>query len=81
MFPLVCSLRGENVFSYEGDRTREDIVAFAQRLLGPPVKLLNSQDELRNAVGSKETSFVFIGERTGRLWVKFEIYLNICFLS
>ena len=67
---LLCSLKGENVYQFEGDRTREEIVAFAQRLMGPAVRAISSADELMRTVSKREIAFAFIGEPEGRLWVR-----------
>ncbi len=55
---------------YEGDRTREDIVAFALRLMGPPVRTVGSVDEMKRMLDQREIAFAFIGEREGPLWVR-----------
>ena len=67
---LLCSLKGENVYQFEGDRTRDEIVAFAQRLMGPAVRAISSADELIRTVNKREIAFAFIGEPEGRLWVR-----------
>ncbi len=64
------SLKGEHTYTYEGDRTREDIVAFARRLLGPPVGQIDSEKGLREAVESNEITFVFVGNPRGDAWVR-----------
>ena len=58
------------MYQFEGDRTREEIVAFAQRLMGPAVRTISSADELRKTVNKREIAFAFIGEPEGRLWVR-----------
>ena len=64
------SLKGDNVYQFEGDRTRDEIVAFAQRLMGPAVRAISSTDELISTVRKREIAFAFIGEPEGRLWVR-----------
>ncbi len=64
------SLKGDNIYTYEGDRTRDDIVAFSRRLLGPPVSELASEKELRDAAEQNEINFVFVGSPRGQLWVR-----------
>ena len=65
------------MYQFEGDRTREEIVAFAQRLMGPAVRTISSADELRKTVNKREIAFAFIGEPEGRLWVRKKTH---CFL-
>ena len=58
------------MYQFEGDRTRDEIVAFAQRLMGPAVRAISSTDELISTVRKREIAFAFIGEPEGRLWVR-----------
>ena len=43
------SLKGESVYQYEGDRTRDDIVNFALRLVGPSVNQIESKEDFEDA--------------------------------
>ena len=61
-------MKGHNTYAYEGDRTREDIVAFAKRLLGPPVGELRTKGDFEEAKLKSEIFFVFVGEQDGKLW-------------
>ena len=56
-------------YSYEGDRTREDIVAFAHRLMGPPVNLVASRTDFNRAKDKSEIFFLFSGEESGPVFV------------
>jgi len=71
-YPTILFLKGDNVYQFEGDRTRDEIVAFAQRLMGPAVRTISSTDELLSTVRKREIAFAFIGEPEGRLWSTFE---------
>jgi hypothetical protein len=66
---IYFSLKGDAEYRYEGDRTREDIVAFAQRLMGPPVRTIASVDEMKRTLQQTEIVFAFVGEMQGTLWV------------
>lgn len=70
-YPTVMFLKGENTFTYEGDRTREDIVNFAKRLMGPPVKDLRSLEDLQRIIDERDVNFVFVGQTEGPLWDTF----------
>ena len=59
-------------YSYEGDRTREDIVAFAHRLMGPPVNLVASRTDFNRAKDKSEIFFLFSGEESGPVFVSEE---------
>ena len=71
-FPTIMFLKGEEVFTYEGDRTREDIVGFARRLMGPAVSHIHNAADLAEA---KKTSggilFLYVGKEEGSLWDEF----------
>ena len=54
---------------YEGDRTREDLVAFAHRLMGPPVNLIDTRLDFEKAKEKSELFFLFSGEETGPVFV------------
>ena len=71
-FPTIMFLKGEEVFTYEGDRTREDIVAFARRLEGPAVTRLHTREDLREAgTRSHGLYFLFVGREEGLLYQEF----------
>jgi len=71
-FPTILFLKGESVYQYEGDRTRDDIVNFALRLVGPSVNQIESKEDFEDAKSKAELFFAFAGERAGREWENFE---------
>jgi len=73
-FPTIMFLKGEDTHVYEGDRSREDIVAFAQRMMGPPVKQITGDSDLDEAKQRSDLFFIYIGRPAGRLWN--EYYMN-----
>jgi len=65
-FPTIIFFKETDLqYSYEGDRTREDIVAFAHRLMGPPVNLVASRTDFNRAKDKSEIFFLFSGEESG----------------
>ena len=72
-FPTIMFLKGEETFTYEGDRTREDIVGFARRLMGPAVSRIHNAADLADA---RQTSggifFLYVGKEEGSLWEEFK---------
>jgi len=48
-YPTIVFLKGEEVWTYEGDRSREEIVAFARRMMGPPVQQIHNNRDLEQA--------------------------------
>ena len=66
---LFYSIKGDRVFEYEGDRTRDDIVNFALRVMGPAVTQLNTIGDFEEAKKRTELFFMFSGESEGSEWV------------
>ena len=65
-------MKGESSYQYEGDRTRDDIVNFALRLIGPSVNKIESKEDFEIAKTRSELFFLFAGETAGREWENFE---------
>ena len=53
------------MYQYEGDRTREDIVNFALRLIGASVNRIDSKVDFETAKKTSELFFLFAGEAEG----------------
>jgi len=62
-------LNGEFQYTFNGDRTKEEIVNFALRLSGPPVRQITRAESLDNLKASNPLFFVYIGDNAGPLWV------------
>eukprot|EP00096_Caligus_rogercresseyi_P011615 TRINITY_DN4617_c0_g1_i1.p1 TRINITY_DN4617_c0_g1~~TRINITY_DN4617_c0_g1_i1.p1 ORF type:complete len:453 (+),score=106.85 TRINITY_DN4617_c0_g1_i1:100-1458(+) len=67
-FPTILFLKGENQYAYEGDRTREDIVAFSKKLLGPSVTQIKSEEDFQKALERSEIFFAYSGSSEGKLY-------------
>ena len=65
------SLKGEISYQYDGDRTRDDIVNFALRLVGPSVNKIESKIDFDAAKKKSELFFLFSGEMAGSEWEHF----------
>ena len=68
-------MKGDSVFSYEGDRTRDDLVNFALRLMGPSVTKIDTKSDFEMAKKRSELFFLFAGETEGTEWVSFSVKL------
>ncbi|CAG2063705.1 unnamed protein product [Timema podura] len=62
------SLKGDNRYSFKGDRTLEEIVNFATRLSGPPIQTITREESLDNIKSSHSLFFIYVGEQNGPLW-------------
>lgn len=65
------SLKGDQKYVYEGDRTREEIVKFALRLSGPPVQEITKTLSFDTIKKDRDLYFLYVGDRSGVLWVNF----------
>ena len=71
-YPTILFLKGEDTYIYEGDRTREDLVAFTRRLMGPPVQPLRTEADLAEA-RMNNLFFVYSGPLEHPLYEEFMI--------
>jgi len=67
-FPTILFMKGDSIFTYEGDRTREDLVNFALRLMGPSVTQIENKKDFEMAKKRSELFFLFAGENEGTEW-------------
>merc|ERR1712226_664868 len=75
-FPTILFIKGDRVFEYEGDRTRDDIVNFALRVMGPAVTQLNTIGDFEEAKKRTELFFMFSGVSEGSEWEDYEKVAN-----
>lgn len=66
---LLNSLKGDQKYVYEGDRTRDEIVKFALRLSGPPVQEITKTQSFDTIKKERDLYFLYVGDRSGILWV------------
>jgi len=71
-FPTIMFLKGDDVYTYDGDRTREDIVAFARRMMGPPVQHIDTDAEM-NQAKLNGLFFVYTGSLETPLYNEFHM--------
>lgn len=65
-------MKGDAAYQYEGDRTKDDIVNFALRLVGPSVNQIESKSDFESAKKRSELFFVFTGPMNGPDWEQFQ---------
>ncbi|XP_026461784.1 protein disulfide-isomerase TMX3-like isoform X2 [Ctenocephalides felis] len=82
-FPTIMFLKGEQDHIYHGDRTKEELLAFAHRMKGPPVQVIPRHEVLTNLKNSVNVFFVYVGKQNGALWKSFhsisEVFQPHCF--
>ncbi|XP_063307683.1 protein disulfide-isomerase TMX3 [Pelobates fuscus] len=60
-FPTIKLLKGEMAYNYRGPRTKEDIVEFANRVAGPLIRPLPSQQMFDHVQKRHNVLFVYVG--------------------
>lgn len=71
LMSLFYSLKGDQKYVYEGDRTREEIVKFALRLNGPPVQEITKTQSFDTIKKERDLYFLYVGNRSGVFWVNY----------
>ncbi|MEE6464615.1 hypothetical protein FKM82_006302 [Ascaphus truei] len=60
-FPTIKLLKGEMAYNYRGPRTKEDIIEFANRVAGPLIRQLPSQQMFDHVQKRHSVLFVYVG--------------------
>lgn len=68
---MLCRLKEGREFVFNGDRTKDELVKFVQRLTGPPVQEIDRSQDFISIKNRKDASFLYIGNKQDRLWVRF----------
>lgn len=62
---------GEN-FHYKGERTRETLVDYAERMALPPIQVIGDSNTMKNKIDSHQKFFLYVGDNAGSSWVSFQ---------
>ncbi|CAL8313528.1 unnamed protein product [Merluccius merluccius] len=60
-YPTIKLLKGELAYNYKGPRTKDDIVEFANRVSGPAVRALPSNQMFEHMMKRHDVLFVYVG--------------------
>ncbi|XP_075684493.1 protein disulfide-isomerase TMX3 [Rhinoderma darwinii] len=60
-FPTIKLLKGDSAYNYRGPRTKEDIIEFANRVAGPLIRPLPSQQMFEHVQKRHNVLFVYVG--------------------
>ncbi|XP_037550156.1 protein disulfide-isomerase TMX3 [Nematolebias whitei] len=60
-YPTIKLLKGDLAYSYKGPRTKDDIVEFANRVAGPAVRALPSNQMFEHVLKRHDVLFVYVG--------------------
>jgi len=69
-YPTILLIKGEEVHMYRGDRTAEEIVQYAKRMIGSPIQNLDGQS-LQSVFEKEKLLFGYVGDKEGELWDAF----------
>ncbi|EDV95712.1 protein disulfide-isomerase TMX3 [Drosophila grimshawi] len=67
-YPTIMFIKGNMEFSYNGDRSKDELVDYALRMSGPPVQLVTRTESVDMLKGSHTIFFMFVGEQQGVVW-------------
>lgn len=70
-FPTIKFITATKDFSFNGDRTKDDIINFALRMAGPSVQEVTKSETLKNLKNMNQLFFMYIGNKEGILWESF----------
>jgi thioredoxin domain-containing protein 10 len=65
------SVKGANEYIYNGERTKEELIHFANRLSGPPVQQVTRLDSFDILKSNNPIFFTYVGKQDGGLWETF----------
>ncbi|KAF5303971.1 hypothetical protein FQA39_LY01756 [Lamprigera yunnana] len=67
-FPTIKFFKEEEIFTFNGDRTKNEIINFAVRMSSPPIQDITRHDSLGNIKSTNNVFFLYVGEKQGTLW-------------
>ncbi|XP_072396376.1 protein disulfide-isomerase tmx3a-like [Diabrotica undecimpunctata] len=70
-YPTIKFISSNSDVTFSGDRNKDDIVQFALRMVGPPVHIISSSNDLSKIKSSGEAFFMYNGALKGELWNTF----------
>lgn len=62
---------------FTGDRVKEELLAFALRMSGPPVQQVTQIDSFNTLKTQNEVFFTYVGQRNGTLWTAYSSIAEI----
>lgn len=62
-------MKNGETFHYKGERTREALVDYAERMALPPIQAIGDPTSMKAKIKSKQNFFLYVGENEGTLWV------------
>lgn len=70
-YSLTTSIKGDNEYIFNGDRTKEELLQFVMRMSGPPVQQVTRVDSVDLLKNNNPVFFTYVGSQAGLLWDSF----------
>lgn len=67
-FPTIKFIKEGREYTFNGDRTKDDIVNFALRMSSPPVQEITRPESLNTIKSNHNIFFMYVGVKEGVLW-------------
>jgi hypothetical protein len=66
------SMKNGETFHYKGERTRETLVDYAERMALPPIQVIGDSNTMKEKINSQQKFFLYVGDNIGSTWVSFQ---------
>lgn len=67
-YPTILFIKGPYDYAYNGDRTKDELIHFVNRLSGPPVQQVTRPDSIDILKSNNPIFFTYVGKQDGILW-------------
>ena len=67
---IICSMKNGETFHYHGERSREGLVDYAERMALPPIQAIGEAAIMKERLDAKQRFFLYVGENHGETWVR-----------
>lgn len=64
-------MKNGETFHYKGERTREILVDYAERMALPPIQVIGDSSSMKDKINSKQNFFLYVGDNEGSTWVSY----------
>ena len=62
-------MKNGETFHYKGERSRENLVDYAERMALPPIQAIGDSSNMKDKINSKQNFFLYVGDNVGSTWV------------
>ena len=63
-------MKNGETFHYKGERSRENLVDYAERMALPPIQMIDDSTIMKDKIKSGQNFFLYVGDNTGTTWVR-----------